>query len=269
MKKIIGLLAAAGMMLGLASCGNGAYRTAKFNYAENVPLEACDSMALAVDHSFVYFKSVKAGQEVCDKLNAEIVSVIFGDNYRDETIGEASRAYLEGLEESYQKDAGSDYRDLVKNGEQYPGAYCNWENSLTGNFSTSYREKYITYTVNISLYYGGVHGSNTVWYRILNLETGDAVTEDDIFAPGYKEAVSELLVDGIREKYEAMEDGRIYLEDIFFDDVCPNGNVAISEEGLTWTFNAYEIAPYYIGAIDVLIPWTKLSGNLSNEFNID
>jgi hypothetical protein len=38
MKKFTSLLAAAGMILGLASCGSDGYTTAQFTYAENIPL---------------------------------------------------------------------------------------------------------------------------------------------------------------------------------------------------------------------------------------
>lgn len=269
MKKFTRLIVAAGMILGLASCGSGAYKTAQYITVDNIPLEACDSMSLSIDHSFVYFKSVKAGKEACDRLNSQIVNVIFGEDFSGMTIEEASDAYLGELKEAYQKDAGSDYRDLAANGEEYPGAFCDWQDSMSGNLGASYKDKYLTYSVYIELFYGGAHGSHTVYYRILNLETGEAVTEDDIFAQGYEEPVSELIADGIREMYEGEVDGRDTLDSIFFEDVHPNGNIEISEEGLSWCFNTYEIAPYYVGTIEVLVPWSKLSGYLSNEFNFE
>ena len=269
MKKIIGLLAAAGMALGLASCGSDGYTTAQFTFTESIPLEVCDSMTLSVDRSLVYFKSVDAGQEVCDRLNAQIVDLVYGDYFRGQSIEEASESYLKELTETYQNNAGSDYNDLMAWGDEYPSASCDWEDSMTGNLGNSYKDKYITYSAYIELFYGGAHGSHTVYYRILNLETGEAVTEDDIFAPGYEDPVSELIADGIREMYADDPDGPETLETIFFEDVHPNGNVAISEEGLSWCFNTYDIAPYYVGTIEVLVPWSELSGYLSNEFSIE
>ena len=269
MKKFTSLLAAAGMILGLASCGSDGYTTAQFTYAENIPLEACDSLTLSVDHSFIYFKSVKAGQDVCDRLNGQIVDLVFGDGFRGQTIEEASKSYLDELTETYQKNAGSDYRDLMEWGDEYPEASCDWEDNMSGNLTTSYKDKYITYCAYIQLFYGGAHGSHNVYYRILDLETGEAVTEENIFAEGYEDAVSELIADGIREIYEGEPDGQDTLESIFFEDVHPNGNIEISEEGINWCFNTYEIAPYYVGTIEVLVPWSKLSGYLSNEFNFE
>ena len=78
-----------------------------------------------------------------------------------------------------------------------------------------------------------------------------------------------MLVEAIYRMYDETEGGEEYLDSIYFDDVHPNGNVTISEEGVSWCFNAYEIAPYYIGSIDVTLSWAQLSGYLSNEFNFE
>ncbi len=267
MKKITAFLAAAAMLPGLVSCSSDAYRTAQFTYADYVPLEVCDSLDFAIDQSFVYFKSVEAGREVRDALNDEIVQLIFGETFTGVPLEEASSVYVGVQVENYQRDAGSDYKSLLADGDSDPGAFCNWQSFLSGNLGNSYRDRYVTYVFHESLYFGGAHGSFRVAYRILDLETGRAVSERDIFAQGYEEPVSELLVDAIYKMYDDTEDGQEYLDSIYFSYVHPNGNVTISEEGVSWCFNAYEIAPYYLGNIDVTLSWEQLSGYLSNEFN--
>ncbi len=269
MKKIIAFLAAAAMLPGLVSCGSDAYRTAQFTYADYVPLRVCDSLSFAIDQSFVYFKSVEAGRAVRDALNDEIVQLIFGETFTGVPLKEASSVYVGVQVENYQRDAASEYESLAESGDSDPGAFCNWQSILIGNLGSSYKDRYVTYNFHESLYFGGAHGSFRVAYRILDLQTGRAVSERDIFAQGYEEPVTEMLVEAIYRKYEGTEGGDDYLDSIFFSDVHPNGNVSISEEGLSWCFNPYEIAPYYLGNIDVTLSWAQLSGYLSNEFNFE
>lgn len=51
-----------------------------------------------------------------------------------------------------------------------------------------------------------------------------------------------------------LEDG----EDLVFGMPEPNGNFSVSEEGVTWTYNPYEIAPYAMGAIELAVRWSDL-----------
>lgn len=45
---------------------------------------------------------------------------------------------------------------------------------------------------------------------------------------------------------------------MMFGSPEPNGNFAVSEEGVTWTYNPYEIAPYSMGIIDLTVTWADL-----------
>ena len=89
---------------------------------------------------------------------------------------------------------------------------------------------------------------------MFDLTTGEIVTEADLFAEGYEEAVADLLAASLE----------VYLADIdedpemMFSMPEPNDNFAVSEEGITWTYNPYEIAPYSMGIIDLTVSWADL-----------
>ena len=42
------------------------------------------------------------------------------------------------------------------------------------------------------------------------------------------------------------------------EDIQPNGNFRITEAGITYIYNQYEIGPYVLGAVEVTIPWSEL-----------
>ena len=45
---------------------------------------------------------------------------------------------------------------------------------------------------------------------------------------------------------------------MFTHEIKPNGNFTVSEQGVTYIYNQYEIAPYSMGAIHVSVPWDEI-----------
>ena len=41
-------------------------------------------------------------------------------------------------------------------------------------------------------------------------------------------------------------------------NIRPNGNFTISDSGVTYIYNQYEIGPYVMGTIKVTVPWDEL-----------
>jgi hypothetical protein len=94
---------------------------------------------------------------------------------------------------------------------------------------------------------------------VINLANGSVLTEEEIFVPNYQEELSAILVDKIVEQ-NGVKDAK-ELENLGFfsvDEIVPNSNFLVTEEGLTYTFNEYEIAAYAVGAINVFIPFKDL-----------
>ena len=49
------------------------------------------------------------------------------------------------------------------------------------------------------------------------------------------------------------------LADVFgADSLAPNGLYEVTKDGVTWYYQPYDIAPYYLGVISITIPWSEL-----------
>ena len=72
--------------------------------------------------------------------------------------------------------------------------------------------------------------------------------------PGYEEKLAEALTAHLRE---AVPDQESY-DTMFTHEIKPNGNFTVSEQGVTYIYNQYEIAPYSMGAIHVSVPWDEI-----------
>lgn len=117
----------------------------------------------------------------------------------------------------------------------------------------------LSYAVENSIYEGGAHGSHNVTYTNIDLERLVTLSEEDIFVPGYFKPLAEKIVNQLMLIYQVNEPDSL-LEKGFFniEDIVPNNNFYLNEEGIHYAFNQYEIAPYVMGEINVTVPYSDL-----------
>ena len=87
-----------------------------------------------------------------------------------------------------------------------------------------------------------------------DLDNGSLITEKGFFKDGYEERLSTLLSSHLPEALRDPED----IDMLTTEDIQPNGNFRITEAGITYIYNQYEIGPYVLGAVEVTIPWSEL-----------
>jgi hypothetical protein len=51
----------------------------------------------------------------------------------------------------------------------------------------------------------------------------------------------------------------------FAENILPNGNFVVSEDGITYVFNTNEIAVYSMGSTEVTVPFNKLKSVLKKK----
>ena len=87
---------------------------------------------------------------------------------------------------------------------------------------------------------------------MFDLTTGEIVSEEDLFVEDYFSPLCDLLEEAVAENVSEED------QEMLFGMPEPNGNFSVSEAGITWVFNPYEIAAYASGVIELPIPWAKL-----------
>lgn len=184
----------------------------------------------------------------------------FGESYETLSPKDAVEKYTEEYINAY-KDLETDFRKEVvkaKADHSQIGAWFSYYEMSSDNIPFN-KSNILCFSVNFENYTGGAHGAHSQSNYVINLKNGKLVTEDEIFVADYQEALSNILVDKIAKenKVENPKD----LENIGFfsvDEIYPNGNFLVNSEGVTYTFNEYEIAAYVVGQTTVFIPYTEL-----------
>ncbi len=266
--SILTFLAVAGTLaLGMVSCSERETEVATYENNYEQTLVQDDSASVRISHSIEYYKSFNGGKALRKKINDAIVRSCFGEEYAGLTVEKASDAISDTLIAGYQKDAGQSYdeyqaysKDNENDYSWTPATFCNWYYNTVGRFGEAYMGLQ-TYQVLSESYTGGAHGMYYSIPYIIDMKTGEIVTENDLFQPGYVAPVTGL----IKAKLER-EQGSDSFEGMFQDGMVPNGKCGISGEGITWFYQPYEIASYAEGIIKVTIDWTELKPYLNPEY---
>ena len=182
-------------------------------------------------------------------LQESIISALFGSEFADYSTKKVLRVYADSSFVEYEKV----YEEI------YDHAKCTIDNAQICNFETHVKgwvlycdSNILSYQRELYTYAGGAHGMNTKTNYVFDIKTGKRLTEEDIFGQGFERKIGKLL----DEKANTLRSKNILpTEDEFYNDwyIEPNGNFALTDSSIIYTFNPYEIAPYCFGIIDIEI----------------
>jgi len=196
-------------------------------------------------------------ESILDSIRTKIITELFGANY--------IKIPYDSVVKKFGMDLITEYRlnntALLEQLDSTSLYSFNNEHTLEG-FSLINDGKIYSYGINRYVFMGGAHGLNTSNYLNFNVLNGQRITESDLFVDNYIPKLSELIK--IRIVEQSLEDKSkkpiLNLEntDFWTDAIKPNGNFYITDESINYVYNPYEIAPYYMGQTEVVLPFYRL-----------
>ena len=182
-------------------------------------------------------------------LQENILSALFGSEFADYSTKKVLKVYADSSFVEYEKV----YEEIYDNAQctMHNAQLCKFETYIKGNVLYC-DSNILSYQRELYTYAGGAHGMNTKINYVFDIKTGEQLIEEDIFGQGFERKVGKLL----DEKAKALRaEGLLPAEDEFYNDwyIEPNGNFALTDSSIIYTFNPYEIAPYCYGIIDIEI----------------
>ena len=238
MKRAFILLSA---LLLLASCDM--VRTETYQDDLVMPLEdgQQDSLFFSVSIEYVV-TGMKV--EVRQNINNAIIAQAFDLEGGSGTLEETAIRYRENLIDEYMNENA-----VLENGVR------SWEDRLSGSFQEKYKN-YRNYLVSYYSFRGGAHGIQTLSNIVFDAKTGEQVQEADLFAPGYEAPVAQLLRLAVQSSME--EEDPELMQLVHLEEVVPNGNFSVGENGMEWFYQPYEVGPYALGIVSASLSWEEL-----------
>lgn len=204
-----------------------------------------DSLMIDISAQYPGFKDdSKAGLEI----TSAITGMLFGEDYMSLEPDAAATAYADSLIEEYRAE-NLPMLDM----EELAGAQMSWEDITEGKIAYT-KGNMLSYIADKYTYRGGAHGISSRYACNFDLRSGKQISEEDFFRKGYDGKLTSLLTSHLKESLQSPED----MDMLFVEEIEPNGNFYLSDKGITYIYNHYEIAPYSMGIIEVTIPWDEL-----------
>ena len=248
----------------------------KENDVEFDKLEFNDKVfLLSVNDTTLPFSEVKIEFTYPEKFNnkedlSRLQQIFTGTFFNDETYDslspkDALDKYIDNYSIEY-RELTNDYNDAKARlgGEETPSWY--WYYLNISNEILFKDANILSYSVEHSDYTGGAHGSLRVLYYTIDLKEITTISQEDIFIPNYQKFLTSKIVEKLMEKYHFDSPEKL-IEEGFFDinEISPNNNFWMNNQGVHYIFNQYEIAPYSMGPIDVSIPFEELTSIIIPE----
>lgn len=186
-----------------------------------------------------------ATAEVRESLRDNIVLLCLGENYVGISDRKLLNVYSDSSYAEYARLFESDMASIDPNID----FVINCETRIRG--AVSYEsDRLLNYEHRMYVYSGGAHGMYRITNYIFDVNTGEVISEADIFADNVDDRLHALLVE---QATTLRSDGTLPSDSDFFGDdlIIPNGNLELGENGLSYIFNPYEIAPYSYGTIAI------------------
>lgn len=208
--------------------------------------------------SFTYPVSFRNDEDVA-RLQQIFLGTFFGDvAYDTLSPADAVNKYIADYTDEYKKLSNDFYEEKNRLEGKTPQWY--WYYMYNSNKILHRHDSIISYAVEYADYTGGAHGSYRVTYTNIDLNELATISEEDIFIPDYYNPLTKKIVNRLMQDHNVTEPDSLLRRGFFaVEDIMPNNNFWLNEEGIHYAYNQYEIAPYASGVIEVTIPYSDLT----------
>lgn len=212
---------------------------------------------------YAYPVAVNASEEVLSKLQRSVCQTVLGEAFLDMRPQQAIEAYAALKHTEYiQNNLPLLQEWAIDHEDESLGETCFNEEliisaaPMTDHLPESADRFLWSYAMDVYEYTGGAHGNRYLLIQNYDLETGDMVNEQDLFIDDYYEPLKTLLLNALIAQTDNAESKRdLRRMGYSVADVVPNENFYVTQEGITYVYNPYEIAPYAMGCIEIFLPW--------------
>lgn len=253
MKRFAFLLAALAL---LASCSRE-LRIEKLEFTEDIPFHEGSKFFDNLNYD-IALPTAGFSKAAIAQMRREIRTACLGEDYTD--FSGSLDELKKNLIEVHQKEYVTANQELLKELEidEEDAVTLDWGSDVTGSFGEVYGD-YINYRIEGYQYFGGAHGLSHQGAIVLDRKTGKAVPYETFTQGISRERLMELL-DEYKFDRLAEEIGSDFNpEDVFYvDSIEPSELFSVGEDGITFYYDPYELAPYVFGGIEIRIPWSAL-----------
>jgi hypothetical protein len=128
--------------------------------------------------------------------------------------------------------------------------------------------RFLVLSRNWANYTGGAHGNYGKKYFVLNRETAELISLADVVKEESRQPLEKKLNRELWKNWEAEGGDSLQEYGFFTNQVELTENFFLTSKGLGFHWDPYEIAPYAMGFVEIVIPYGKI-GDVLNSLGHD
>ena len=174
------------------------------------------------------------------------------------TIEGMANAYIRQFIFQYLLD-GKEAIDSYHGDTESAASWMNYEEVVDGRVLYN-EDGFLSYQYTIYSYAGGAHGNTIVRNCVFDCQHLKPLSLGHLFMSIALDKVNELLRHKLMSQYGCTTVEEMTEKTDFFNvaDLSATDNFLIDANGVTWTYDPYEIAPYSMGTINISLSWLEV-----------
>lgn len=135
-----------------------------------------------------------------------------------------------------------------------------WEGEISADSEGKVVDTLLCYTIEWSSYTGGAHGNYGIRCHTYSLRDGFELSLADLFTEAQLAHLETFIRHDLYQQYEARSDEELEAKGFFPEYIGMTENFLVTEEGITFYYNPYDIGCYALGPVEVTITREELAG---------
>lgn len=234
----------AALLLTAASCGPE-HVSPKFETVETDTLLTCAPISYDVHYRFTSIANASSSP-VLQAIEEANIQYFYGEEGFTGTARDAAAATLDRLSEELRHDAAI-YGSTQDSDTEV--AYPPFTESAVSEVRII--DTLLVYTIRSSRFTGGAHGMYATRIHNYSLAGGYELALSDLLTPVQLNGLDTLLRNRLYDRFGVSDDAGLAEQGFFPEEVRPTENFAVTENGITFYYNPYDIGCYALGDIEL------------------
>lgn len=130
-------------------------------------------------------------------------------------------------------------------------------------------DKLLVYKFEFDSYSGGAHPSYAASFINYDVRNNSLLSFKDIFKEGCDSELLNIIKKKLCEKYYVDSISQLpEISGIFVDEIFVTRNIFLTEDGVTFFYNPYDIGPWAIGVVEVPVEYYELDACLTPKATV-
>lgn len=246
---LFSVLSAGTLCAQLAQGESGIGKAGRLDLEESIWLKEAGGPACRLHVSMDFFRDEAGGKErerpPFSLMNDSVIKAAFGPGFLGGSFLMSVARYRDALAESYRKETGQLYADMPQAASLDYEYWTEGEIVDTGVFFWTYRLENMWFT-------GGAHPVTVV--RYMNFDENGMVGLEDVFGKDAEERLRPILFAALLRQEGVRTEEQLAKKSYFPEQFFVSRNFYFKDSKAYFVYNAYDIAPYSRGLVEIAVP---------------